>query len=147
MTNQSFADALAQESGVISSGDRAVTFQSLRFTYEVNPTNILLVAHQGSRVPVLLAPESDYTRHADELGVSEESKIGAAAFDQKYVIRDTTGGAKELLTADIQKQVEQLAPFVELEFCDDMVRLLKKADSHSTALDDLKRLATLVESL
>lgn len=147
MTNQSFADALAQEAGVISDGDRSVTFQSLRFTYEVNPTNILLVAHQGSKVPVLLAPESDYTRQADELGVSEESKIGTASFDQKYVIRDTTGGAKELLTSSIQEQVESLAPFVELEFCDDMVRLLKKADSHATAVEDLKKLATLVGSL
>ena len=111
MTNQTFADALAHVSGTIQDGDRAVTYQGERFSYEVSATSLLLVAHKGSAVPLLLAPESDYTRQADELGVSEESKIGTADFDEKYVIRDTTGKAKEFLTAETRTLIEALAPF------------------------------------
>ena len=147
MTNQTFADALAHVSGTIQDGDRAVTYQGERFSYEVSATSLLLVAHKGSAVPLLLAPESDYTRQADELGVSEESKIGTADFDEKYVIRDTTGKAKEFLTAETRTLIEALAPFVELEFCDDIVRLLKKPDSNSKAVEDLKSLAALVATL
>ena len=147
MTNQTFADALAQEAGVTHDGERAVLYQGLRFSFEVSPTSLLLVAYQGSKVPLLLAPESDDTRQADKLGVSEESKIGTADFDQKYVIRDTTGQAKSFLTESLQNQVESLAPFVELEFCDDMIRLIKKTDDHSSAIEDLKKLANLAASL
>ena len=147
MTNQSLTDALAQESDITPEGEKSVLCQGTRMTYEVGPTSVLLVAHQGSEVPLLLAPESDYTRQADKIGVSEESKIGTDEFDQKYVIRDTLNQAQRLLTEPVCELVEALEPFVELEFCDDMLRLLKNPSDHAGVVTDLKRLARLADHL
>lgn len=128
---------------MIGAGDRALTYKDLKVTYDATPGSLLLVAHQGSRVPLLVAPESDYTRQADSLGVSEESKIGFSDFDQKYVVRDGTGKAKSVLTSEVLTLVEAMEPFTELELCDDMVRLLKKPGDETTALKDVESLASL----
>lgn len=130
-----------------SDGERGLTYQDLKLTYEVSASSLLLVLHQGAPAQLLLAPESDYTRKADSLGVSEESKIGSSDFDQKYVIRDTRGKAKDVLTAEVLSLVEALEPFVELELCDDMIRLLKKPEDEKVALDALETLAKLGQTL
>lgn len=128
-------------------GEKSLTYQGLKFTFEVTSTSVLLVAHQGAPAELLLAPESDYTRTADSLGVSEEAKIGSEAFDQKYVIRDNDGKAQEILKPEVVELVEKLGPFVELELCDDIIRLLKRPRDEAKALSDIEGLARLAEAL
>lgn len=128
-------------------GPQALTYQDLRFTFEVSPSSLLLVAHQGAPAHILLAPESDYTRSAESLGVSDEAKIGSSEFDQKYVIRDVAGQAKQMLTPAVIRLVEALEPFIELELCDDMVRLLKRPQDQSSALKDIETLGELCRTL
>lgn len=128
-------------------GDRGLTYQNLKFSFEVSPTSLLLVAHQGCKAHLLLAPETEYTRKADSLGVSEESKIGSRDFDHKYVIRDSAGKAEEVLTPEVVALVEAMEPFTELEMSDDMVRLLKKPAGVESALKDIQTLAELCQSV
>jgi hypothetical protein len=132
---------------MVPDGDHGLKYQDLKLTFDVSSSSMLLVAHQGAPASLLLAPESDYTRHAESLGVSDESKIGSAAFDQKYVIRDTGGKAKDILTSEVVALVEALEPFTELELCDDMIRLLKKPSDESTAVKDLETLARLTQTV
>ena len=127
-------------------GENGVTLQDLKLTFEASASSLLLVAHRGAPAALLLAPESDYTRSADSLGVSDESKIGSSDFDQKYVIRDTGGKAKQLLTPEVVALVEQMEPFTELELADDMIRLLKRPTDEAKALQDLESLARLALS-
>lgn len=147
MTNETFAKAVEAHSDMSADGNRGLTYQGLELTYDISPSSMLLVVHQGTSAQLLLAPESDYTRQADSLGVSEESKIGSSEFDGRYVIRDAHGKAKEVLTPDVVALVEELAPFVELELLDDMIRLLKKPVDEKAALESIEALVRLSQAL
>ncbi len=147
MTKESFAKAVEAHSEMSPEGEHGLTHKDIKLTYEVSGSSLLLVAHVVSPAQILLAPESDYTRQADSIGVSEESKIGSSDFDQKYVIRDAHGKAKDVLTDDVAALVEGMAPFVELELCDDMIRLLKKPSDEKAALGDVETLVKLSQAL
>jgi hypothetical protein len=146
VNNHTLAQAVGGHNGMKSDGDHGLTYNNLKLTFKVSSSSLLLVAHQGAPATMLLAPESDYTRKAESLGVSDESKIGSSAFDQKYVIRDTGGKAKDLLTPQVVAMVEALEPFTELELCDDMIRLLKKPSDEASAVQDLEILAKLSQA-
>lgn len=147
MNNETLSQAASSSSAVQLSGDKSLTCDGVRLTFEVTPHNLLLVAQQGARAELLLAPESDYTRVADSLGVSEEAKIGSQSFDHKYVIRDNHGKAKEILTSEVVELVEELEPFIELELCNDIIRLLKKPADEGAALADAEILARLSKTV
>ena len=147
MNNQTLAEAVSGHSGMKPDGQQGLTYQNIPLTFEVSPASLLLVAHQGAPAPLLLAPESDYTRKAESLGVSDEAKIGSSEFDAKYVIRDEAGQAKKMLTPEVVTLVREMEPFTELELCDDMIRLLKKPADENSALRDIEALAKLCQTL
>ena len=96
------------------------------------------MANKTPKAPLLLAPESDYTNKADQIGVSEESKIGESDFDKRYVIRDPDGKAGTVLTSDVISAVEALEPFVELELTRKHYRLLKEGHGRAAGTQRYK---------
>ncbi len=95
--------------------DQTITHQGYSFFSLPQGRHLLVVGQAQPSAPLLLSPESDYTRQADSLGVSRESKIGRGEFDDRYVIRDETRAADRLLTDSVINLVTGLEPFVELE--------------------------------
>jgi hypothetical protein len=147
VTNQSLSQAVSSAPSLSSEGSNGAKYDNLKVTFEASAGSLLLVAHQGAPASLLIAPESDYTRSADSLGVSDESKIGSDDFDQKYVIRDSGGKARAMLTPEVIALVQALEPFTELELSDDMIRLLKKPQGEAAAVKDIESLAKLARAL
>ena len=135
MTNESLTNHLKEKG--INPSDSAISFQ-------VSSKSVLFVVSKPAKASLLLAPESDYTHSADELGVSQESKIGQSDFDQRYVIRDPDGQAGDVLNDEVISAVEALEPFVELEMSKKQYRLLKEGLDEQQASDTIKQLEKLV---
>ena len=73
-----------------------------------------------------LSQESEFTKQLDQLGFSDETKLGDPSLDDSYVIRAETPQAQELLRRpEIRQLVEQLTPFLELELTQREYRLIK----------------------
>lgn len=125
-------------------GDLAVRYKNLKFSLNLTPSSVLIVCQVPASASLLVAPESDYTRAADSLGVSDESKIASASFNEKYVIRDPDGQAQQMLTNEVANLVESLDPFVELEWTKENYRLLKSPTSEDQVLEDLAILSEIV---
>lgn len=143
MTNESLKEYLNQQ-GLKANGEGVFTLEDLSFSCQVNGKNVLFVANKSARANLLLAPESDYTQQADQIGVSEESKIGCSDFDQRFVIRDPEGQAESVLTDEVVSKVLEMEPFVELEMNRKQYRLLKEGLNEEQALEAVKGLKELV---
>lgn len=133
-----------EEQGLKVDGEGRVKVSASEFTLHDSGEALLIVGHEGARANLLLAPESDYTREADEIGVSDESKVGESNFDDHFVIRDPDSEAEEFLTEEVRSAVEKLLPFVELEFNRRHYRLLIPASRQNEVKDVLQNLAELI---
>lgn len=147
MQLQSLIDSLASLSEVEVEDDNRVSYQGLSFFLDIpQGRKLLIVAQAKPGYRILLSPESDYTRRADELGVSDETKIGRSEFDTRYVIRDEEKKADAMLTEDVISLITELEPFVELELTRREYRLLKDPpDDAALVLADLGRMARLID--
>jgi hypothetical protein len=73
-----------------------------------------------------LSQESELTKQLDRLGFSDEDKVGNPSVDEAYVIRAESAQAQELLRQpEIHELIQQLTPFLELEFTQKEYRLIK----------------------
>ena len=135
MTNETLTNHLKEQG--LNPAESGISFQ-------VSPKSVLFVVSRPAKAALLLAPESDYTQSADQLGVSQESKIGQSDFDQRYVIRDPDGQAGAVLNDDVISAVEALEPFVELEMSKKQYRLLKEGLDEQQASETIKQLEKLV---
>lgn len=89
---------------------------------------LLVVVRTPPRARLLLAPETDYSRRADSIGVSQEVKIGVQDVDDAYVIRcEDRDTARELLSDRVLERLKALEPIVELELTDHEYRFLKRS--------------------
>lgn len=144
MTTESLLQELAKTDG-FSVADQTATFEDIPFLVSLRDGKLLTVAKLKPKGPLLLSPESDYTRSADRLGLSQESKVGQADFDDAFVIRDPDNRADELLSTEVRALVLALGSFFELEFTNKEYRLLKQAPATaSEVVDDILLLAGLV---
>ncbi|MFA5504188.1 MAG: hypothetical protein WC423_02105 [Vulcanimicrobiota bacterium] len=143
MTNESLINHLNEQGLTADAGQVAVADYSVSF--QVNPRNTLFVVNHPASAVLLIAPESDYTQSADQLGVSEESKIGHSDFDDRYVIRDPEGRAGSVLKPEVISAVQALEPFVELELNSKQYRLLKEGLDEKQALETIRALQQLVK--
>lgn len=73
-----------------------------------------------------LSAESDLTKKLDQMGLSNEHKVGQADLDEQYVIRAESQEAKDLLQdAPFREALQALEPFLELELTHKEYRLIK----------------------
>ncbi len=86
----------------------------------------LVVLHATPAARLRLSAESDFTKQLDQMGISDETKLGDPLLDDHYVIRAETSQAREILASPTVRQaLAALAPFVELEFTHKEYRLIK----------------------
>lgn len=142
MNSQSILEYLKKNNHPVQ--DDTLEFEGLKISLRGDAQEILLVVGQGARASLLLAPESNYTRQADKLGVSGESKIGRSDFDDRYVIRDPDHQAGQILSDPFIAAVVALEPFTELELSKKQYRLLKTYSSAESVERDLQALAEVV---
>lgn len=143
MTNESLKERLKNE-GLTPDSEGDVKLADCSLSVQVSGKSVLFVAKKSAKAELLLAPESDYTHQADQMGVSQESKIGESEFDDRYVIRDPDGQASSVLTADVIAAVEALEPFVELQLSKRQYRLLKEGLDEGQAVKAIRDLEKLV---
>lgn len=110
-------------------GDDQAEYRSYKlFFSEPQEGMLLVVVRTPPRARLLLAPETDYSRKADSIGVSQEVKIGVQEVDDAYVIRcEDRDTARELLSDRVLERLKALEPIVELELTDHEYRLLKRS--------------------
>ncbi|MBI3926395.1 MAG: hypothetical protein HY319_12715 [Armatimonadetes bacterium] len=112
----------------------------LLFAVKASPTHNVLISH-----------ETQITRTLDEMGISEEAKLGDPEFDSRYVVRNLSDqDAAELFNPEVLDLLRKLEPFTELELASTGYRLLKHVrlgeDYDATrASADIDALVDLVE--
>lgn len=141
--SQALIDQISQHSDVHST-PQGVEVDNVSFTLQTSGSRLLVVAPQRPGARILLSPESDYTRSADQIGVSAEAKVGQAEFDARYVVRDEDGKASALLNDEVRQIVTSLEPFTELELGAREYRLLTSPENADVLAANLKSLARLV---
>jgi hypothetical protein len=93
---------------------------------------------------VRLSAESDYSKKVDQMGISDEAKVGDSELDDNYVIRSSEADQlPQKLTSAIRNLLKQLSPFVEYEQTAREYRLLKDIPDNAEATFQ-KTLETLV---
>lgn len=90
-----------------------------------------------------LSAESPLSKKIDQLGISNETRLGDNELDENFVVR--TENATRV-APDVCHLLKQLAPFVEYEQTGREYRLLKEGIEDSTGLQKtLETLSALVE--
>lgn len=144
---ETLMSGLAQEANVTEIDGQKFNYSGTPALVDVKGNHLLIVFKTGSRHRVLLAPETDYTRQADLIGVHVEGKSGRATFDERYVIRADDATASALFDEELIAKVEALEPFLELEMSPREYRLLKeRPEDPGLVRKDLAALAVVVEA-
>lgn len=96
-----------------------------------------------------LSAESELTRQLDQMGLSDENKVGDPQLDEAFVIRAETPEARAMLQNDaVVQTLKKLMPFVELELTHKEYRLIKDGVSPTSATIEsvLQSLIELIEA-
>lgn len=136
-------DEISQQQDVRSTPEGFVV-DGVTFTLQPSGSRVLAVAASRPKVRLMISPESDYTRSADQIGVSEEAKLGQEEFDARYVVRDPEGRASEVLNDELRQLVTSLDPFTELELGSRGYRLLTSPENAQSLAANLKAFAKIV---
>lgn len=95
-----------------------------------------------------LSAESELTKQLDQMGLSDENKLGDPLMDDQYVIRAEEPDAQSLLRHPaVVEAVNKLSPFVELELTGREYRLIKEGLADRSQIEQaLQSLVELVEA-
>ena len=115
------------------------------FLNALDDRQLLIVVRSAPAFRVRLSTESEFSKKVDQLGISDEVKLGDPQLDDSYVIRagepDQIGAQ---LTPEARSLIARLGPFVELDLTAREYRLLKEIpDSEESVLTST--LDTLVD--
>lgn len=95
---------------------------------------VLLVLNAVPAFRLRLSAESELSRKIDQLGISDEIKLGDQVLDHKYVVRSATPEQLTLgLTDQVKQAIASLDPLVELELTAKEYRLIFELDQEPKA--------------